>query len=104
MSKEKEYISLKVVSYAICDFLYALLNNGVYEGDIFITKEDDYLVVRLPIESLSNVKYRNEDMPQCGMPQCNDFQLNSGFVVEPNSTGLLSTDVDEKFNEVQDDE
>lgn len=66
MSKEKEYISLKVVSYAICDFLYTLLNNGVSENDIFITKEDDYLVVRLPIESLSGVKYRNEDIPQCG--------------------------------------
>lgn len=66
MSKEKEYISLKVVSYAICDFLYTLLNNGVSENDIFITKEDSYLIVRLPIESLSSVKYRNEDMPQCG--------------------------------------
>lgn len=103
MSKEKEYISLKVVSYAICDFLYALLNNGVYEGNIFITKEDNYLVVRLPIESLSNVKYRNEDIPQCGMSQCNDFQQNSGFVVEPNPTSLLSTYVEKKFNEVEDE-
>lgn len=65
MNKEKKYISLKVVSYAIRDFLYALLNNGVFSNDIFITKEDDYLVVRLPIESLSSVKYRNEDIPQC---------------------------------------
>ena len=65
MSKEKKYISIKVVSYAICNFLYALLNNGVSEYDIFITKEDDYLVVRLPIESLYSVKYRNEDIPKC---------------------------------------
>lgn len=74
MSKEKKYISLKVVSYAIRDFLYALLNNGVSECDIFITKEDDYLVVRLPIESLSSVKYinRNEYIPQCNEPRCNE--------------------------------
>lgn len=79
MSKEKKYISLKVVSYAIRDFLYALLNNGVSENDIFITKEDDYLVVRIPIESLSSVKYRNEDIP-------------------------LSAYVDKKFNEVTNNE
>ena len=68
--REKGYISLKVVSYAICDFLYALLNNGVSSNDIFITKEDGYLVVRLPIESLSNIKYKTEDIPQtcyCGV-------------------------------------
>lgn len=63
-NRKKEYISLKVVSYSIRDFLYALLNNGVSSNDIFITKEDDYLVVRLPIESLSSVKYKNEDIPQ----------------------------------------
>ena len=58
MNKEKEFISIKVVSYAMCDFLYALLNNGVSECDIFITKEDNYLVVRIPMESLSNVRYK----------------------------------------------
>lgn len=63
--RKKEYISLKVVSYAIRDFLYALLDNGVSSYDIFITKEDDYLVVRLPIESLSSVKYRDEDINYC---------------------------------------
>lgn len=78
MSKEKNYISLKVVDYAIRDFLYALLNNGVYEYDIFITKEDNWLVVRLPIESLSGVKYRNrdEDIPQCDIPQCGEVTDN----------------------------
>lgn len=34
----------------------------------------------------------------------NEFQLNSGFVVEPNPTGLSSTYVDKKFNEVQQNE
>ena len=69
MNKEKKYISLKVVSYAIRDFLYALLNNGVSSDDVFITKEDNYLAVRIPIESLSSIKYKNEDIPQncCGV-------------------------------------
>lgn len=58
MSKEKKYVSIKVVAYAIRDFLYALLNDGVSEYDIFITKEDDYLVVRIPMESLSSVRYK----------------------------------------------
>lgn len=57
----EEYISLKVVSYALCDFLYALLNNGVSEYNIYITKEDDYLVVRLPKQSLSSVRYKKEN-------------------------------------------
>lgn len=34
----------------------------------------------------------------------NDFQLNSGFVVEPNPTGLFSKYVDKKFNEVKNNE
>lgn len=78
MSKEKKYISLKVVAYAIPEFLHALLNNGVSECDIFITKEDNWLVVRLPIESLSGVKYRNrnEDIPQCDIPQCGEVMNN----------------------------
>lgn len=58
MSKEKKYVSIKVVAYAIRDFLYALLDNGVSDCDIFITKEDDYLVVRIPMESLSSGRYK----------------------------------------------
>lgn len=58
MSKEKKYVSIKVVAYAIRNFLYALLDNGVSDCDIFITKEDDYLVVRIPMESLSSVRYK----------------------------------------------
>lgn len=57
----KEYVTLKVVSYALCDFLYALLDNGVSEYDIYITKEDGYLVIRLPKQSLSSVKYKKEN-------------------------------------------
>ena len=34
----------------------------------------------------------------------NEFQLNSGFVVEPNPKGLLSTYVEKKFNEEQHNE
>ena len=34
----------------------------------------------------------------------NEFQLNSGFVLEPNPTGLLSKYVDDKFNEEQHNE
>lgn len=58
MSKEKKYVSIKVVAYAIPDFLYALFNNGVSEYDILITKEDDFLAIRIPMESLSSVRYK----------------------------------------------
>lgn len=74
MNKEKEFISIKVVSYAMCDFLYALLNNGVSECDIFITKEDNYLVVRIPMESLSSVRYK----------KCNKTNYSEGTTNEKN--------------------
>ena len=57
----KEYVNLKVASYALCDFLYALLDNGVYADDISLTKEDNYLVIRLPKESLFSVRYKKEN-------------------------------------------
>lgn len=65
MNKESKFISIKVVSYAMCDFLYSLLDNGISEYDIYITKEDDYLVVRVPKDSLYNAKYKKCNETNC---------------------------------------
>lgn len=44
----KEYISIIVAPYAIADFIRALYRNG--DHDIAVTKEDNDLTVRIPLE------------------------------------------------------
>lgn len=65
MNKVNEFISIKIVSYAMCDFLYALLDNGVSESDICVSKEDDNLIVRIPKDSLYNARYKKYNKTNC---------------------------------------
>lgn len=65
MNKENEFISIKVVSYAMCDFLFALLASGISESDICITKEDSCLIVRISKISLYNARYKKCNENNC---------------------------------------
>ena len=54
MKEENKWFSIKVSSYAMIDFLHALITNGFKENGIAITKEDNDLIVRLNKNELQN--------------------------------------------------